>query len=120
MALAVHLHQPPGSGFLLAWGHHTTGWYGCVAMRVRLVDQDDELEVAAWVPAHALTKPNWVHGGDVNRLELPNEPRTWHGPPRPAWYVGRWADGPLPLPPGLEMVTGAGWRNKTPRGLQST
>ena len=117
MALAIYLRQPPGSGFLLAWGHHRTGWWGCVAMRIRLVDLNDELEAAAWIPAQALSKPNWAHGsGVVTRVVLPAEDRAWPGPPRwPSWYAGVWASGELRLPPGARMVTGAGWRNKPPR-----
>lgn len=117
----MHLNRSPHNAFLAAWGRHATGWWACVTFRARVTgdgDGDGELtlDVAAWVPAHAVTKPGYVNASAVPRTALPDDRRAWTGPPGwPAWYAGVWADGPLPLPPGLTLLTGAAWRNKPPR-----
>lgn len=114
MAVAVHLNRLPRNAFLLAWGRHESGWWACITFRARVTgDGEPELDVAAWVPSHAVTKPGYVDASDTPRIGLPTDQRRWPAPPRwPAWYAGVWADGPLPLPPGLTLVTGAAWRNR--------
>ncbi len=88
-------------------------------MRIRLVSVTDDLDVAAWIPAQALTRPPWTGtepAADVTRIALPNDDRSWPAPPRwPSWYAGVWASGELRLPPGAVMVTGAAWRNRSAR-----
>ena len=118
VAMTVHLNRPPHSAHLAAWGRHATGWWACITFRARVLgDGDPELDVAAWVPAHAVTRPNWgTDVAPVHRIQLPAERATWPAPPRwPAWYAGVWTDGPLLLPAGLTLVTGAAWRKNPPR-----
>ena len=114
--MPVHLDRPPHNAHLAAWGRHATGWWACVTFRARVEgDGEPELDVAAWVPAHAVTKPGWTSNASVRRLQLPEDRSTWPAPPRwPAWYAGVWADGPLILPPRLTLVTGAAWRKRPP------
>ncbi|MBE7189789.1 hypothetical protein [Jatrophihabitans endophyticus] len=118
MALPVHLDRAPHNAHLAAWGRHATGWWACVTFRARVEgDGEPELAVAAWVPAHAVMQANGTTAGThVDRLVLPDDRARWPAPPRwPAWYAGVWTDGPLPLPPGLTLVTGAAWRKRPPR-----
>ena len=89
-------------------------------MRVQLVDVVEQLEVAAWIPAQALSRPNWsgdATAADVRRIVLTQNDSSWPGPPRwPSWYAGVWAFGQLRLPPGAVMLSGPAWRKRPLRG----
>jgi hypothetical protein len=73
-----------------------------------------ELAVAAWLPASSLTRPGWSSAAvDLPRLTLPDDRRCWPAPHGwPSWYAGVWPNGPLPLPPGTEAVTGPAWQRR--------
>lgn len=118
LGMAVHINRPPHSARLVAWGRTDESWWGCVVFqqRVRPIDGNgatQELEVAAWVPASALTLPGWSQSVEVPRMTLPVWQKAWPAPPGwPSWYAGVWVDGGLALPAGLEIVTGAAWRRR--------
>jgi hypothetical protein len=115
MATSVYLNRAPHHVRLHAWGRAETGWWGCVSwrQRVRTAAGDSEFEIAAWVPAATLSKPGYGAAADVSRVRLAADSRAWPAPPGwPSWYAGVWLEGPVPLPPGAEAVTGAAWRKR--------
>lgn len=119
MPVPVHLNRPPHSVRLHAWGRAETGWWGCVTWMQRVTAErgEDELAVAAWVPAATLTRPAWAPAEDVPRIHLPGDSRRWPAPPGwPSWYAGVWLDGEVPCPPGTQPVSGAAWRTAPRRG----
>ncbi|MGN6605596.1 MAG: hypothetical protein ACTHMS_01110 [Jatrophihabitans sp.] len=112
-SMAVHLTRPPHNVRLEAWGRADDGWWGCVTWRQRVFARGvpDELAIAAWVPAGAITRPAWSQPVELPRVELPASRRSWPAPPGwPYWYAGLWPDGPVPLPPGVELLQGPAWR----------
>jgi hypothetical protein len=116
--VAVHLNRPPHNVRLVAWGRADDGWWGCVTwqQRVRTATGVDEVGFAAWVPAGAIARPDWSTPTPVPRFDLPMDRRAWPAPPGwPSRYAGVWADGPVPAPRGLEVVTGAAWRERRRR-----
>lgn len=120
MAVAVHLKRPPHSAHLHAWGRAETGWWGCITwqQRVRTRAGDTEIGFAAWVPAATLTRPGWSPNEDLPRIQLAADSKSWPAPRGwPAWYAGVWLDGPVTPPPGVQLVTGAAWRNHSKLGL---
>jgi hypothetical protein len=59
------------------------------------------------VPAASLIRPQWSSRIALPRIALPADRRLWPAPPgRPSWYAGIWIDGPVPAPPGVEVVNG--------------
>jgi hypothetical protein len=119
VAVAVHLNRAPHSARLVAWGRSADGWWGCVTWRQRLRGATGicELDFAAWVPADAISRPNWSTTSEpIPRLELPGDPRAWPAPPGwPAWYAGVWRDGPVTVPADLQVITGPAWRERRRR-----
>jgi|SRR4051794_27943997 hypothetical protein len=109
----VHLGRWPNEGHVALWGRAGDGWWGLLtwSTRIRLHGDLDHLDVAAWVPAEQVTKPHWVSAQRLPRIRLPDDRAQW---PAPAgwdgWYVGAWSAGPVPLPPGVEVVTGPAWQ----------
>lgn len=111
------MNRSPFNGRLLAWGHAPGGWWGLVefAQRITRDGKLDQLAIAAWLPADALTRPIWVGTGrsQVARITLPFDqadwpaPAAWHG-----WYAGAWLSGSLRLPDGSEIATGPAWRRR--------
>jgi hypothetical protein len=62
------------------------------------------MDMAAWVPAHQLTKPHWITAQRLPRVQLPI-------PGWPGWYIGAWPSGPVPLPPDVEIDKGPAWQH---------
>jgi hypothetical protein len=109
----VHLTRPPHNVRLVGWGRAEDGWWGCITwrQRVRVRGAPDELPIAAWVPAGAITRPAWSAPTVLPRITLPVARRAWPAPPGwPYWYAGIWVDGPVPTPPGVEVLAGPAWR----------
>lgn len=115
VGMAVHLDRPPHSARLLAWGRAPHGWWGLVTFRHRVAVRGDpaELPVAAWVPASSLRQPSWSARVELPRLALPDDQGAWPAPQGwPSWYAGPWPNGPLALPPGVEIIVGPAWRTR--------
>ena len=116
--LPVYLSRPPHSVRLLVWGRASDGWWGLVAWEQRVLRgvEPTTLPVTAWVPAQSLTKPGWSSGDAVPRVRLPAMRHEWPPPEQwQGWFAGAWADGPLRLPPGDEVVSGPQWRDRSRR-----
>lgn len=110
----VQLTRWPNEGHVQVWGRAADGWWGLLTWtaRVRVHGDVERMDTAAWVPAEQLTKPHWISATKLPRIELPADRGQW---PQPltgwtGWYVGGWPDGPLRLPPGVELVTGPVWQ----------
>jgi hypothetical protein len=117
--MAVHLDRPPHNVRLVAWGRADDGWWACICWRQRVRGRDtgEEMDIAAWVPGGSVRRPGWSSSVDLPRLELPSDRRLWPAPAGwPSWYAGVWLDGAVSAPPGVELVTGAAWRERRRRG----
>jgi hypothetical protein len=111
--LPVHLDRPPHSCRLLLWGRADDGWWGLVVWEQRVRDHGTPvgLALSAWVPAQSLRKPAWASGEPIPRITLTGARQLW---PQPAgWsghYLGAWATGGIPFPPGVTPIEGPAWR----------
>lgn len=109
----MQLGRWPSEGHLQVWGRAADGWWGLLtwAARIRLHGDAEQLEMAAWVPAAQLRKPHWSAAQALPRIRLPDDVGQWPRPPDwDGWYIGAWAAGPPPLPPGAELRTGPAWQ----------
>jgi hypothetical protein len=110
----VQLPRWPNEGHVQVWGRAHDGWWGLLTWtaRIRLHGDREHMDIAAWIPATQLTKPRWITAETLPRMQLPAEPEQWPQPLPgwPGWYVSAWPDGPLPLPPDVELDTGPAWR----------
>jgi len=116
--MAVYLNRPPHNVRLVAWGRADDGWWACITwrQRVRAHGEPAELDMAAWVPAGAVTQPQYSTRVAVPRILLAAERHTWPAPPGwPHWYAGVWIEGPVVLPPGTTATTGPAWRQRGAR-----
>jgi hypothetical protein len=74
--------------------------------RVSIDGDGRTMPYAAWVPAGQLSQPAWMEREAVRVAKLPSDPAQW--PCLARWdgiYAGPWADGDLPAPDGVEILT---------------
>lgn len=115
--LYIHLSGPwPSEGHLQGWGRARSGWFGLVAweapMRVR--GKPERWALAAWVPSARISKPNYTGERRLSRMILPANPIEWPAPTEidVDWFVGRWVDGEIVLPAGIEVDRRPAWQRR--------